>query len=156
MYGDYEGPDKPDKGQEGGSCNRRRCQSNPAAWYNHGSYKWYCHDCALTIANDPVNRLDWDINFWPKLGHPMFETREMIDAREARIADFKKKWNEGLKNVEKPLTVNSLKEYAKMFMGEYFEPPDFSQEIKVTRGKDANELIIEGPPELIKRMKGVL
>lgn len=153
-YGDYDGPNKPDKGQEGGSCNRRLCQASPADWYNHRSRHWYCIDCARTIGNDPVNKADWALNFFPKCAHPMFETREMIDFREALIADFKQKWNEGLKNIEKPLTVNSLKEYAKLFMGEYFEAPDFSVGFKVTRGPTPNELIIEGPPELIKKMRG--
>jgi hypothetical protein len=44
-YGDYDGPNKPDKGKEGGSCNRTRCQAAPALHYNHGSNSWYCRDC---------------------------------------------------------------------------------------------------------------
>lgn len=80
-YGDYSGPDKADKGKEGGSCNRGRCQCAPARWWNHGSYSWYCDECARDIGQDPMNKRDWERMYQPKLGHPMFETREMIDAR---------------------------------------------------------------------------
>ena len=80
-FGDYKGPDKPDKGEEGGSCNRSRCQCSPARWWNHGSYSWYCDDCREDIETDVVNRIDWQRNFFPRLQHPMFETREMMDAR---------------------------------------------------------------------------
>lgn len=82
-YGDYNGPDKPDKGKEGGSCNRTRCQCAPAIWYNHGSYSWYCTECRLDIEFDVVNLLEWQTDFQPRLGHPMFETREMMDKRKA-------------------------------------------------------------------------
>lgn len=84
-YGDYDGPDKDDKGKEGGSCNRRRCQSKPALWYNHGSFKWYCSDCRLDIEFDPFNIRDWQMNYQPRCGHPMFETREMIDERGGNV-----------------------------------------------------------------------
>lgn len=84
-YGDYRGPDKPDKGKEGGSCNRGRCQCAPANHYNHGTYKWYCFDCARDIGDDPVNRRDWQANYQPKLGHPMFETRGEIEARGGSV-----------------------------------------------------------------------
>lgn len=80
-YGDYDGPDKPDKGEENGSCNRGRCQCSPARWYNHGSLSWYCDDCRRAIEFDPVNLRDWQRNFQPKCGHPMFETRDMMTAR---------------------------------------------------------------------------
>lgn len=80
-YGDYNGPDKPDKGKEGGSCNRGRCQCAPARWYNHGSYSWYCDDCRQQIEFDPINSAGWQRDFYPRLQHPMFETREMMDAR---------------------------------------------------------------------------
>lgn len=83
-YGDYDGPDKPEKGHEGGSCNRRLCQASPALWYNHGSMSWYCEDCRHEIENDVVNKADWLLNFFPKRGHPMFETREMMKAREVK------------------------------------------------------------------------
>lgn len=80
-YGDYDGPDKPDKGKENGSCNRTRCQCAPARWYNHGSFKWYCDDCRRDIQFDAFNLRDWEMRYQPRLGHPMFETREMMDAR---------------------------------------------------------------------------
>ena len=81
-YGDYDGPNKPNKGHEGGACNRTRCQAEPALWYNHGSYSWYCSDCADDIGNDPVNMRDWMASWHPRLGHMMFETREQMDQRE--------------------------------------------------------------------------
>lgn len=81
-YGDYNGPNKPDKGQENGSCNRTLCQAQPAIWFNHGSHSWYCSDCRRDL--ERANKRDWDANFLPDRGHPMFETREMMDAREAK------------------------------------------------------------------------
>lgn len=83
-YGDYNGPDKPDKGKEDGSCNRRSCQCAPARWYNHGSYAWYCDDCRQAIEFDHVNKRDWDRDWLPRVGHPMFETRQMMDERTNR------------------------------------------------------------------------
>lgn len=83
VYGDYNGPNKPDKGKEGGSCNRTRCQCSPAIWYNHGSHSWYCEECRLDIEFDVVNLLEWQTDFQPRLGHPMFETREMMNKRKA-------------------------------------------------------------------------
>lgn len=80
-YGDYSGPDKPNKGHEGGACNRQSCQSEPANWFNHGSHAWYCDDCRVAIEFDPVNSRNWESNWRPRLGHPMFETRAMLAAR---------------------------------------------------------------------------
>ena len=80
-YGDYDGPNKPDKGMEGGSCNRTLCQDTPADWYNHGSRSWYCKNCRKEIQFDSFNLQDWKTNHQPKAGHPMFETREMMNAR---------------------------------------------------------------------------
>jgi len=80
-YPQYEGPDKPNKGAEGGACNRSRCQDEPALWYNHGSYAWYCAGCRQEIQFDSFNLRDWQRNFEPRLKHPMFETRDMMTAR---------------------------------------------------------------------------
>lgn len=80
-YSDYSGPDKPNKGREGGACNRRRCQAEPADYYNHGSYSWYCADCAHDIGQDAFNLRDWQLNWEPRIGHPQFETRAQIDDR---------------------------------------------------------------------------
>lgn len=86
-YGDLPSgaPHKPNKGKEGGACNRERCQAEPADWYNHGSYAWYCSDCARGIGQDVVNARCWPVDFarWhPGVPvHPQFETREQIDAR---------------------------------------------------------------------------
>lgn len=80
-FGDYSGPDKPNKGKEGGACNRQRCQAEPARWYNHGSHSWYCDDCRRDIGFDRFNLRDWQISWQPRLGHPQFETREQMDAR---------------------------------------------------------------------------
>jgi len=81
-YPQYKGPNKPDKGHEGGSCNRSMCQDSPANWYNHGSMKWYCDQCRIDIGFDPVNLRDWNREWKPKVGHAMFETRAMMDARK--------------------------------------------------------------------------
>jgi hypothetical protein len=80
-YGDlpFGAPHKPNKGKEGGACNRERCQAEPALWYNHGSYAWYCEDCAIDIGLDHVNYRHWQRDWEPKLGHPQFETREQMD-----------------------------------------------------------------------------
>lgn len=80
-YGDYDGPDKSDKGKEGGSCNRTYCQDPGAVWYNHGSHAWYCPSCRAQIENDSFNRRDWAQNWYPKVQHPMFETRGMMTIR---------------------------------------------------------------------------
>ncbi len=58
MYGDYDGPDKPDKGQLGGSCNRTRCQAPDAVYFNHGSRSFYCADCADDLNRDEFNQRD--------------------------------------------------------------------------------------------------
>ncbi len=79
-YGDYRGPNKPDKGKEGGSCNRSSCQKGPALYYNHGSYSWYCHECRDQICG-AVGRRMWKVDF-PDAKHEMFETREEMDARK--------------------------------------------------------------------------
>lgn len=81
-YGDYNGPDKPNKGHEGGACNRTWCQAEPANHYNHGSMSWYCVDCKVDIGEDAFNKTDWDKNYKPKYGRAMFETREEIDKRD--------------------------------------------------------------------------
>lgn len=83
-YGDYNGPDKPDKGKEDGSCNRSRCQATPAIWWNHGSHSWYCASCRRDIEFDSFNLRDWKRDFEPRLKHPMFETRQMMDDRGAK------------------------------------------------------------------------
>lgn len=82
-YGDLplDAPCKPNKGLEGGACNRRSCQAEPANWYNHGSHAWYCADCAQDIGQDSFNLRDWTLNYQPTCGHPMFETREQMQAR---------------------------------------------------------------------------
>lgn len=79
----YHGPEKADKGKEGGSCNRELCQDSPADWYNHGSLSWYCARCRHTIEFDSFNFRNWKQEHEPGCGHPMFETRAMIDARSA-------------------------------------------------------------------------
>lgn len=84
-YGSYSGPDKPNKGHEGGACNRQRCQAEPALFYNHGSHSWYCRDCARDIGDDSFNRRQWPVDFahlFPgRALHPMFETRQQMTDR---------------------------------------------------------------------------
>lgn len=86
-YGSYNGPDLPGKGEEGQRCNRSSCQSVGAIWYNHGSGSWYCANCRADIEFDTFNSRDWVANFLPRLGHPMFETRAMMDARATPLND---------------------------------------------------------------------
>ena len=81
-FGTYSGPDKPDKGQKHGSCNRRSCQDSPADWFNHGSRAWYCSSCREEIEFDSFNWWDWNRNFYPECRHPMFETEAMMEARK--------------------------------------------------------------------------
>lgn len=84
-YGDYDGPNKSDKGKEGGSCNRTSCQDSPANWWNHGSLSWYCECCKDQIYDAWTQRM-W-INDFPNVGYPMFETREMLTERNGAIHD---------------------------------------------------------------------
>ena len=89
-FGDlpYDAPLKPNKGLEGGACNRQSCQAEPALFYNHGMHKWYCGVCARDIGQDHINRMGWVLSeYYP--GHPQFETREEIDKREAEEAERK-------------------------------------------------------------------
>lgn len=81
-YGSYNGPDLPGKGQEGQRCNRSSCQAVGAIWYNHGSHSWYCGSCRNDIEFDSFNIREWERNWKPRLGHPQFETREMMNQRE--------------------------------------------------------------------------
>lgn len=83
-YGDYSGPDKPNKGHEGGACNRQRCQAEPAEHYNHGSYSWYCSDCKADIY-DAWGQRNWVRDF-PECDHPQFETRAEMDVRMKGVA----------------------------------------------------------------------
>lgn len=78
QYG-YEGPQKPDKGRKGGSCNRTACQRPGAYWYNRGSMSWYCTNCAHMLnhanrhdefcAQEPLCKLDEEAKeeFYKKL-----------------------------------------------------------------------------------------
>lgn len=54
---DYDGPDKPNKGELGGACNRSLCQQEPAEWYNHGTRRYYCEACADWLNTDKFIRL---------------------------------------------------------------------------------------------------
>lgn len=79
-YRSYSGPNKPDKGQENGSCNRGLCQDSGAKWYNHGSFAWYCDHCKVTLDDEWAKR-NWAKEFHTAY-HPQFETREMMDRRQ--------------------------------------------------------------------------
>lgn len=83
-FGDLslDAPHKEDKGIEGGSCNVTSCQAPNAIWFNHGSHAWYCSECRDWIEKDPVNSANWEYRHYPQCGHPMFETREMMDDRK--------------------------------------------------------------------------
>lgn len=86
-YGDYDGPNKADKGKEGGSCNRERCQDSPANYYNHWSHSWYCKSCSLVIGRDAFNYKHWMKDYFPECQHPMFEARGAMTARGVPIHD---------------------------------------------------------------------
>jgi hypothetical protein len=48
-----------DKGQYLGLCNMSSCKTlEPATWYNHGSYAYYCTMCANRLNNDEYNKRD--------------------------------------------------------------------------------------------------
>ena len=55
-------PEKPDKGQYMGSCNRRACQAPHAVWFNRSTLRHYCEDCARAInkANPDTHRIGLD------------------------------------------------------------------------------------------------
>jgi len=47
------------KGQYLGTCNLSRCKTGlPADWYNYGSMKYYCIQCANMLNNDSFNKAD--------------------------------------------------------------------------------------------------
>lgn len=46
----YQEPQlKPDKGKKNGSCNRKACQQPHAQYFNKGTRKYYCWECAQLI-----------------------------------------------------------------------------------------------------------
>lgn len=49
----------PNQGEYGGRCNLNRCKTGkPATWYNYGTRKYYCIDCANDLNSDPFNYRD--------------------------------------------------------------------------------------------------
>lgn len=47
------------KGTFRGTCNVSSCKTGePATWYNHGSYAYYCPQCAGRLNADPYNHRD--------------------------------------------------------------------------------------------------
>lgn len=68
MATEYQGPDKPDKGQRGGSCNRSACQQAGATFYNTSTMRWYCPACAAKINHWSV--LDDNVILCVPEGHP--------------------------------------------------------------------------------------
>ena len=86
-YGTYKGPIKKGKGEFAKFCNRTSCQTpidEENSWYNHGTFKWYCEWCRKDIEFDNFNKKHWDEEWFPKKGHPMFETQKMIDERKGK------------------------------------------------------------------------
>lgn len=49
MLQEVNKPHKPDKGLKFGSCNREACQRPGATWFNRGTDKYYCENCAYSI-----------------------------------------------------------------------------------------------------------
>ena len=65
--GNHSGPNRPDKGQFGGSCNVTACQlPNSATWYNYSTERYYCRTCALEL-----NRVNWDYPQMCGKDHPL-------------------------------------------------------------------------------------
>ena len=58
MVTDLDKPENADKGQRGGSCNRRACQAPGALWYNRSTEKFYCRACARLINDFLPTRRD--------------------------------------------------------------------------------------------------
>jgi hypothetical protein len=56
---DVYNPHKSDKGLKNGSCNREACQRPGATWFNRGTDRFYCEDCARLInrANPDARRV---------------------------------------------------------------------------------------------------
>lgn len=47
-----------DKGDFMGSCNRSACLKPDANWYNHGTSRYYCKECAHWLNCDEFNKRD--------------------------------------------------------------------------------------------------
>lgn len=43
------------KGDQGGECNRTRCDNKDAQWFNRSTRKHYCKPCAMRIMSYPEN-----------------------------------------------------------------------------------------------------
>lgn len=149
-YGDYRGPDKPNKGQENGACNRSACQCEPAIWYNHGSLKWYCEECKIAL--DRANRQGWDAL---NTGHPMFETRAMLDARTKNFPN--------LSPIEKGVKTGEYQQFAgRSSHNPQSETRAALQRVLVAGGvqmsdiPDEHEQASMTDPKVIERMQGVI
>lgn len=55
---DFDQPEKADKGEKGGSCNRHACQKPGAWWFNRSTERFYCEDCARLINDYPPTQRD--------------------------------------------------------------------------------------------------
>ncbi len=65
------------KGEYLGLCNLSSCKTQkPATFYNHGSLKYYCEDCAEMLSNDSVNHRDAMRLF----GHRLCTKGERVDS----------------------------------------------------------------------------
>lgn len=53
MLLELDKPENPDKGDRGGSCNRRVCQAPDAWWFNRSTERFYCESCANLINGFP-------------------------------------------------------------------------------------------------------
>ena len=64
------------KGTFNGVCNMSSCKTgNPATWYNHGSYAYYCKSCAMRLNADPYNARDAQRSF----GHALCTPGEKVE-----------------------------------------------------------------------------
>lgn len=54
---------EPDKGIEGGSCNRTACQKPNAIYYNKATHRFYCKQCMILI-----HRASPSLNLFKEMG----------------------------------------------------------------------------------------
>lgn len=47
------------KGLKGGNCNRTACQKPGAHYFNKGTDKYYCQECALLINRASIDQLGY-------------------------------------------------------------------------------------------------
>lgn len=101
------------KGEYLGKCNLSRCTTGKKAdWYNHGSLKYYCEDCADMLSSDPVNKADAMYNF----GHDLCTKDKHKTLNEILEEDksykFTNPYKDYLDNPNVKLAYNDIQEFS--------------------------------------------